>query len=1026
MLFPPILRSVSVLVSTTVCLLVLSQPANAQSTSTIQGEATDQNGSVIPDVQITISSATIGVVRRVETDSDGRYQVVALPVTEYRIKAQARGFKTQLTEHVHVDVAGIMVVNFRLEVGSPSELVNVPPDSSGIEHATISVGTVINERTMQELPLNGRHFIDLTLLVPGSVTPPQSGLFSSPTRGQGSLALNTAGNREDTGNYQINGINLNDQVNNVIAFLPPISSLQEFKVDNSTFSAEYGRNSGAIINMATRQGTNNFHGELFEFFRNDALDARNFFNFVSGLPPPFKRNQFGGAVGGPLMLPRLGEAGPITGYNGRNRTFFFFSYEGLRQRQGIDLNSLVLSDQQRTSVCDPIIRRLLDLIPQANFTDSSGTARFIGSATAAVTVDQWTIDITHNLTKRDLLHGFYASQSDDRDEPTLQGNTIPGFGDSRRGRRQLLTLNLTHIFNPATINEARVGFNRNHVIGLASAQLNGSELGIRNGIDQPFGLPQINVAGGLNFGGPSTLPQGRADTSFVVSDALSLLRGRHSIKLGGEYRRFFSNIFVLDAGTFNFPSVAAFVTGNANSFSITLGDRSSSIVQGALDLFVQDSFKWRSNLTFELGLRYEWNITPNERFDRFVVFDVTTASLIRIRRGMDQVYKTNAKNFQPRVGLAWDPFKDGKTSMRAAYAIMTEQPMVNAVQTTAANPPFATPLTFTGTVRLDNAIDLASAAGLAPVTIDPDYDNSYVQSWNLNVQREVLPNFNVMVGYFGSKGTHLRLSRNINQPVNGVRPFPRLSPSSPILPGASLGNITQVEGTGNSSYNALWATITRRFSRGLQLSASYTFSKSIDYNSLSSPPTVVTVQNSYDLRGDRGLSDYDARHRFIVSVIYELPFKGNRIKEGWQLSYIAQSQSGNPVNIITTNSTVNGVANTVRPDVTGPLTIIGSVDRWFDTSVLTPVARFGSLGRNVVVGPGFNNVDFSVLKNIKLGEIRRLQFRAEAFDLFNHANFGQPGRVVDSATFGRIINTRFPTGDSGSSRQLQVALKFMF
>jgi hypothetical protein len=962
----------------------------------------------------------------VETDSDGRYRVVALPVTEYRVKAQARGFKTQLTEDVHVDVAEIMVVNFRLEVGSPSELVNVAPDSSGIEHATISVGTVINERTMQELPLNGRHFIDLTLLVPGSVTPPQNGILSSPTRGQGSLAFNTAGNREDTGNFQINGINLNDQINNAITFLPSISSLQEFKIDNSTFSAEYGRNSGAIINIATRQGTNNFHGELFEFLRNEALDARNFFNFISSGPPPFKRNQFGGAVGGPLILPHLGEAGPIAGYNGRNRTFFFFSYEGLRQRQGIDLNSLVLSDQQRASASDPIIRRLLNLIPQANFTDSSGTARFIGSATAPVTVDQWTIDITHNLSRRDLLHGFYASQSDDRDEPTLQGNTIPGFGDSRRGQRHLLTINLTHIFNPAAVNEARVGFNRNHVIGLTSAQLNAAEFGIRNGIDQPLGLPQINVAGGLNFGGPSTLPQGRADTSFVVSDALSLLRGRHSIKLGGEYRRFFSNVFVLDPGTFNFPSVAAFVTGNANSFSITLGDRSSSISQGALDLFVQDSFKWRSNLTFELGLRYEWNITPNERFDRFVVFAATTASLIRIRRGMDQVYKTNAKNFQPRVGLAWDPFKDGKTSVRAAYAIMTEQPMVNAVQTTAANPPFATPLTLTGTVRLDNAIDLAGAAGLAPVTIDPDYDNSYVQSWNLNLQRELLPNFSVMVGYFGSKGTHLRISRNINQPVNGVRPFPRLSPSSSILPGASLGNVTQVEGTGNSSYNALWTTVTRRFSRGLQLNASYTLSKSIDYNSLSSPPTVVTVQNSYDLRGDRGLSDYDARHRFVVSVIYELPFKGNRIKEGWQLSCIAQSQSGNPVNIITTNSTVNGVANTVRPDVTGPLTIIGSVDRWFDTSVLTPVARFGSLGRNVVVGPGFNNVDFSVLKNIKLGEIRRLQFRAEAFDLFNHANFGQPGRVVDSATFGRIINTRFPTGDSGSSRQLQFALKFVF
>jgi hypothetical protein len=503
------------------------------------------------------------------------------------------------------------------------------------------------------------------------------------------------------------------------------------------------------------------------------------------------------------------------------------------------------------------------------------------------------------------------------------------------------------------------------------------------------------------------------------------MRSRHSIKVGSEYRRVFSNLFVLDAGAFNFSSVAAFVEDLANSFSITLGDRSSSISQGALDLFVQDSFKWRSNMTLELGLRYELNMTPTERFDRFVVFDTTTVSLLRVGTGIDQVYKTNAKNFQPRLGLAWDPFKDGRTSVRAAYAIMTEQPMVNAVQATAANPPFALPLNVTGLVRLNNAFDLANVAGVAPATVDRNYDNSYVQSWNLNVQREVA-RFAMMVGYFGSKGTHLRISRNINQPTDGVRPFPDLSLSSAILPGANLGNITQVEGTGNSSYNALWATIAHRFSRGLQLNISYTWSKSIDYNSRSSPPTIVPVQNSYDFRGDRGLSDYDARHRLVANAIYELPFKGNRIKEGWELACIIQSQSGNPVNIITTNSSVNGVANTLRPDVTGPIQIIGNVERWFDTSVLKPVTHFGSLGRNVVTGPGFNNVDFSVFKNIKIAESKHLQFRAEVFNLFNHANFGQPGPAVGTATFGRITNTRFPTGDSGSSRQFQFALKFMF
>jgi hypothetical protein len=244
------------------------------------------------------------------------------------------------------------------------------------------------------------------------------------------------------------------------------------------------------------------------------------------------------------------------------------------------------------------------------------------------------------------------------------------------------------------------------------------------------------------------------------------------------------------------------------------------------------------------------------------------------------------------------------------------------------------------------------------------------------------------------------------------------------LPGTALGNITQVESTGVSSYNALWLTANRRLARGLQFNASYTFSKSLDCNSLSSQG--VVVQNSYDLRGDHGLSDFDTRHRFVLSAIYELPIQGNKFVEGWQLAAIVQSQSGNPVNIVTSISAVNGVANTLRPDVTGPINIIGDVDRWFDPSVFTPVGRFGNLGRNVVIGPRFDNVDFSIIKNTKIGERMRAQFRAEFFDLFNHANFGQPGASVSSADFGRITNTRFPTGESGSSRQVQFALKLMF
>ena len=600
---------------------------------------------------------------------------------------------------------------------------------------------------------------------------------------------------------------------------------------------------------------------------------------------------------------------------------------------------------------------------------------------------------------------------------------MPGFGNTSRQQRQVFTLNETHIFGPALVNELRLGFNRFHSATTPNAQQNPADFGINNGITQAIGLPQISVAGSLNFGGPSISPSGRGDTTIVIGDTLNYQRGKHSLKFGGEFRQFLNNNFRQGTGSFNFPTLASFIAGNANSFSVTLGSQSSSIAEPAFGFFVQDNFRWLRNLTFELGLRYDWNITPTERYDRFIVFDQATASLVRVGTDLDEVYHQNNRNFQPRVGLAWDPFDDDKTVVRAAYALLTDQPMTSVVLATATNPPLAIPLTFTGTIRLENAIELAGAAGLAPQSINHDFDNAYLQSWNLNIQRELTQELAVMAGYFGSKGSNLIIRRNINQPINGVRPYANLSPASPILPGTALGNITQVESAGNSSYNALWLTATQRLKRNLQFNASYTWSKSLDYNSFSSGG--IVGQNGYDLRGDRGLSDFDARHRFVISALCDLPFRGNQLVEGWQVSLIVQSQSGNPVNIVTTNSIVNGVSGTLRPDVSSPVTSIGEVDRWFDTSVFTPVERFGNLGRNVVIGPAFNNADFSVTKNTSLGERFRLQFRAEFFDLFNHANFGQPGNIVGTPAFGRITNTRFPTGETGSSRQIQFAVKLI-
>jgi hypothetical protein len=1012
-----------------IAIVTTAAPALAQSTGTIQGTVTDAQGAVVPGAMIVIRNQATAVERLVVSDVAGAYLAPSLPPGLYRVEAQLPGFQDQPRE-VEVEVARTAVVNIRLSVGGVAENVSVIAASPVIDTATVSVGQVITEKTVQEIPLNGRHFVDLGLLIPGSVTPPANGFLTAPLRGQGSFAFNTAGNREDTINFMINGVNLNDPAQNQITFQPSINTVSEFKVDNSTFSAEYGRNSGAIVNIATRSGVNDFHGEAFEFLRKDALDSRNFFNQPPAPQSPFKRNQFGGNLGGPIA---------------KNRTFFFATYEGTRQRQGIDINSGVLRDDQRNAVTDPISRNLLPLIPAANATGANGEGRFLGAATAPVDIDQWTGDIRHNVGNSDALHWYYAFQKDLRGEPTLQLNTIPGFGDTRQSHRQIMTVNETHLFGSTLSNEARFGFNRINITFEPNAKLNPIDYGINNGVTTAIGIPQITIVGlGLNFGGPQNFPQGRTDTSFVFSDTANYLRGRHAIKFGGEFRRIMNDNFTSDTGTFQFGSLAAFQAGQGNNFTITLGDRPSNVRQQALGLFAQDSIRLGARLSLDLGLRYDGIMAPTEAEGRFVVFDAATDSLVQV----SSPYQTG-HNLQPRVGAIWTPTDDGRTAVRGAYAVMVDMPVANVVSVTSSNPPLATPLTFAGPIRLDNAAATALASGLAPVSVAPDFESGRMQTWNVNVERQIGAALGVMVGYFGSKGDRLRIARNANQPVNGVRPFPRLSPASPILPGNALGNITEAASLGWSHYKGLWVAANERPMKGLQFNASYTLAKSTDTNSLSTG--VIVVQDSNNIADSEGPSDFDVRHRFVINAIYELPFAGNRLADGWQVSIVTQAQTGSPVNIVTGINTFNGVNNTLRPDLIGDPSIIGSPTQWFNNTVCDPssssaaaactpasvfalpvspggAAHFGNLGRNAIVGPGFGNTDLSIIKNLRLAGAARLQFRLEVFNIFNQANLGLPGRVatVGSTAFGVITATRFPTGDSGSARQVQLAVKVMF
>ena len=1038
---------------------VLGTSALAQSTASLSGTVSDATGAVVVNAKVVATKQGTGVESATQTDTAGAYLFPSLPIGIYRVQATAPGFQSAIISNLKLEVATAVVQNIQLRIGQAAETVEITADTALVDTTTTSMSQVINDKTVQEIPLNGRHFTDLSLLTPGTVTPPANGFLSAPLRGQGSFGINTAGQREDTTNWLVNGINLNDNVQNQITFQPPIDTLAEYKIDNSSFPAEYGRNSGAIVNLATRSGTSEYHGELFEFFRNNDLDARNFFNPVltsTGAPNPqaaFKRNDFGASFGGPIK---------------KNKVFFFLAYEGLRQHQSLTVTSnRVPSQNERAGVTSPAIQKIIAIIPAANLvgsgtpTDPATFNAFTGGALANVSLNQGSADLDVELSSKDRIHGYYVVQKDLRQEPTAGGaiNTnLPGFGDTRDGFRHLATLSEDHFFGPSLTNTVRLGFNRIHLTFTPNALLDPAAFGITMPAGAPAatGLPFINIGGALGFAGPTGEPQGRGDTTAVLNDTLSWLRGRHTFAFGGEIRRAYNNNIALNIGSFTFNQTGSgatlqtamqnFLNDSASAFTVQLGSGNDKILQPSYDVFAQDSFRWKPNFTVNVGLRYAWNSSPSEAAGRFTQFDPTTGTLVPA----SQPYHTNNKNFQPRVGFAWDPFKNGKTSVRASYAILTQDPTTNVVVGLSGNPPFAIPISISsGAIAVENPGSSLGATSLGPAAINQNFNDMYSQDWNLTVERQVTSSMGVSIAYVGMKATHLQLNQNINQPLvtNGIygstRPFPTLLATSPVLPSqctaphpaCTFGNINQVNSNGNSNYNALWVTLDRHFSHGLQFLSSYTFSKSLDYNSLSTGETYV-LQNAYNPRGDYGPSEFDVRHRFVVSGFYQLPFKANRLVGGWEVGTVVQAQTGNPLN--PTVAINPGVSLTVRPDVIGPIQVTGDPAGWFGTSAqfaaefATPcvgtTCHPGSLSRDAITGPGFVNTDFSVIKNTKLTEKFNLQFRGEMFDIFNHPDFGNPGLTFTptSTTFGKITSTRFPTGDFGSARQIQFALKLLF
>jgi hypothetical protein len=1043
----------------TALLGVLTAGAWAQSTGSLSGVVTDPTGAVIPNASVKVRSLATGVDRDLVTDSAGLYAAASLQPGDYSIQVTANGFGVDTVKKVTIEVDTKVTVNLKLSLVSAGATIEVSSAASLIEAETITVGQVIDRATVQGLPLNGRHFLDLAVLTPGGVVAPTAGSLTAPSRGLGANSFDTAGNREDSVNFQINGINLNDISQNQITFQPSISTTSEFKINNQTFSAEYGRSDGSIVTVATRSGSNSFHGEVFDYFRNEALDARNYFNrgfnpatglaltAGTGDKAPLKRNNYGGSVGGPVW---------------RGHTFFYGSYEALRQHQGILQNSPVFSATQQTSfaanaAADPIAADFAKLIPLPN----SG-ANYVSFTPGPVQIDQYTGDVLQQLGASDSLHGFYAFQKDVRTEPALQGDTLPGWGDHRAAHRQIGTLQYVHVFTPTITNEARLGFNRIAIAFDPANTISPASLGIVDGLTGNIGIPQTTITDvGFTVGGPSGFPQGRDTTTGVLADTVTMVKGKNVIKWGGEFRRYLYYSFAGNIGSMSLSSanLAADVTP---VFSIQPNIIDYRIYADAAGGFFQDNYKLAPNLTIEAGLRFEWNGTPLEGENRISIFNPANVTLTRAGTNgipANGAYKQNY-NVEPRLGVAYDIFGSGKTVVRAAYGYLVDQPVAGTVSILTGNPPFTTAVSYSNSaapIPLNNLYSSASAAsGFALGWVNPNFKNAYVEDFNLNVQQALPWDLVGSIGYYGSVGKHLLIVTNANQ-ASGIpgspHPFTTLSASSPIDPGVSIAsNITERNSIGFSNYNAMWVTLGKAMTHGLEFNVNYEWTKSMDINSLGSQGGAV-LPDSTNPRENYGLSDFDVRQHFAGTAIYALPFKGNRFVSGYRLESIFQYQTGNPVNILASSDGYNGNSGVIRPNLLGRIvrakqqvpgtanvtyfpnpagtvctlaTVTSACVYQIVENASSIYTGLGNAQRNAGTGPGYADLDLSGEKETKVFEGLAFILRADAFDILNHPNFGQPSGNVQSSSFGQITSTRFATSDGGSSRQLQISGKFVF
>jgi outer membrane receptor protein involved in Fe transport len=1075
-------------------------------TGTIVGTVTDAKGGVITQAKVVVKNSGTNATREVFTNANGEYTAPLLPPGVYEVSVEQAGFRRALVSDIKLEVDQTARIDVVLQVGAISEEVTVSEVEPLVQTDTSTVGQVIDQQKVSQLPLNQRNFLAFTLLVPGAQLPSDGSQNS--TQG-GSISVNGA--REQANNFLLDGVDNNDLAINQYSVLPSVEAIQEFKVQSSNSSAEFGRSAGAQINVVTKSGTNQFHGTGYEFFRNRNLDAKNFFDqpdcTATSAPgtcasiPGLDLNQYGGTMGGPIK---------------KDKTFFFGAYEGERLRQASTREATVPSQVARQQALaavpnpNPAGLAVLNLLPAANVgNDLSNSDLFVSSPIISNKQYQVIGKVDHRINDTNNLSGEYAIFNQHRFnpfDPLAPFTNLPGNGSFTLNRGQIVRIEETHTFNTRLLNDLRFGFNRSR--GGIIQQNSGSNINQQLGFptilpgSEDLGVPAVQIAGFDGIGEPENLPQDRRDNTFHYSDVLawnpSFNGGRHQFRFGADVRRFQLNFFLdeIARGQWSFlggvsvpnanPALASsplvdLLNGTPTLAITTIGNTQTEQRTTQMDYFAQDDIRLNSRLTVNLGLRWEYNSPVTDNHDRLSVPDLTNnantcspkPNCQFIIAGTDGVpratYDPTYTNFAPRVGFAWKPTSSDKLIVRSGYGIFYDGGILNGNILPRFNPPFFNVLLFfnnntaatPGTLTTSTIVSQTGAPPTpAPSMITRNYRDGYAQQWNLDLQFEPLKNLVLDAGYVGSKGTHLQDTRNFDQGAPGSAP----GGASTNLPFPAYGDIQLIESAASSTYNAFQFRAEKRLSSGLEFLAAYTFSRSIDNASAFAGTKAETgfPQNGNDLAAERGLSNFQTKHRFVLNTIYQLPFgRGQRWlnREGavgyllghWQAGGILTFQSGRPFTVnrgIDQSESGNfnlqsSPTSADRPDIVGNPFQAGNIaanpgcigpahvqtaQNWFNPCAFMAPAgpAFGDLGRNTLIGPGFDDVDFSISKEFPLSsETRKFQFRAEIFNLLNHPNFDLPNTNFDAgAAFGQVQSANEGLGKP--PRQIQLGLKFIF